>query len=631
MIHWLARALVDNPAIAVFLSIGFGFLVGKLHYRTISLGAVTGTLLVALFLGAVVTVGSGDAEKHIVIGEPMKTVFFLLFLFALGYRLGPQFVAGLKGSGVAQAVFALVFAVVAIGVVIVISKILGYNAGLGAGLAAGGLTQSAIIGVAQGSIAKLHQPADTLQQWSNLVPVAYAVTYVFGTVGTALWCANVAPRLLGIKDLPAEAHALEKQLGFEDEKPDVMSAYVDVVRRAYRITSLPDGVTNVGQLEAALDARLVAAAGGDTEAAPSGGDRRQIYVARVAHAQGSSATGGAASGTGPGRSLKVRPSADTDPGIGAQATAVLPDTIEDATETTTVAVGDVVALTASEEDMLDVGLDGLAQEVDDPKLLSFPVEDLWVTVTSADVIGRSLESLRDDPGSRRVFLRGYRRAGHEMEFGRATVLDRADELHVQAAQPVLERFLPHVGYAQRNTPETNMVLLGLGIAAGALIGVPTLMVGTVPLSLSTSVGALLAGLVLGYLRGRHPAFGRMPAATDWFLETGGLNFFIAAVGINAGPGFVSGLKEYGISLFLAGVVVTLLPLFIMTLAARYVFHFNPVISLGILAGSRSATAAVGAVREAAKSSVPMLGYTIPYAVANVALTVGGAVVVAVLA
>jgi putative transport protein len=195
----------------------------------------------------------------------------------------------------------------------------------------------------------------------------------------------------------------------------------------------------------------------------------------------------------------------------------------------------------------------------------------------------------------------------------------------------MEQEIPNVGYPERNTPDTDIVTVGLAIVVGALIGLPTITVGNVPLSLTTSVGALLAGLLIGWRRAKSPTFGRIPPGAQWFFETVGLTAFIAVVGITSGPGFISGLASYGIALFGAGVAVTLVPLVVMTFAARYVFHFDPVLTLGILTGAQTTTAAVGSVKEAAKSSVPLIGFTIPYAVGNILLTIGGAVVVAVLA
>jgi len=188
-VQWLAEQFIAHPEIAIFLALGAGFALGQVGYHGLALGAVTGTLLVGVVIGAVFQTDGATIE----ISSVTKQVFFLLFLFALGYRLGPQFFSGLKGAGVPQAVFTLILVVVGLATVIMLSLVLGFNPGVAAGLAAGGLTQSSIIGVAQDSISNLDQDPATLQQWQDLVSVGYAVTYIFGTVGAAIYCANIAP------------------------------------------------------------------------------------------------------------------------------------------------------------------------------------------------------------------------------------------------------------------------------------------------------------------------------------------------------------------------------------------------------------------------------------------------------
>ncbi|GAA1881776.1 aspartate-alanine antiporter [Pseudonocardia ailaonensis] len=610
---WVARALLGHSEIAVVLAVGLGFALGRLRYRSISLGAITGTLIVGVLLGAVITVDRADGTvTTLSVDGPARNIFFLLFLFALGIRLGPQFVAGLKGTGAPQAVFAALLAVVGVGTVVVLAAVMGLDPGLAAGIAGGGLTQSAVVGVAQGSIAGLAQDPATIEEWMDLVPVAYAVTYLFGTIGTALYCANLAPRLLGIRDLPAAAAALEHRLGLAQTSPDVQTAYLDVTRRAYRLTALPPGVTTAGDLERHL-------ATGDHHA----------YVARIRPAAGGAGPAtAAATALGPGG---ARPAPGTvagpgtDPGTGGGAGSGTAATPADATPQTPLTVGATVVLTARRIDVFAPALAGLAEEVDDPELLGFAIEDLWIVVSHRGA-GRTVGALRTE--FRRIYLRGLRRSGHDLPLGDAVVLRAGDEVRLQGPLPLLESVIPLVGHAERAGTESSMVVLGLGIAAGALIGVPALRAGGIPVGLSTSVGALLVGLLVGWLRTRRPLLARIPPAADWFLESAGLAFFIAMVGISAGPSFVSGLARHGVGILLAGIVVTLVPLLVMTLLARWVFRFDPVIALGVLAGSRSSSPAAGALRDASRSAVPMLGYTVPYAVANIVLTIGGAVVVA---
>jgi putative transport protein len=178
---------------------------------------------------------------------------------------------------------------------------------------------------------------------------------------------------------------------------------------------------------------------------------------------------------------------------------------------------------------------------------------------------------------------------------------------------------------------TDLAVVSAGIVIGGLIGAFTYVAGGLPISLSTSGGALLAGLVLGYLRTIHPTFGNIPGPALWLMNTLGLNVFIAIVGINAGPGFVAGLQQVGVSLFLWGMVATTIPLVVAVLLGHYVFKFHPAILFGVCAGVRTTTAALGMIQEAAKSKVPALGYGMPYAIGNTLLTIFGMVIVLMLA
>ena len=160
-----------------------------------------------------------------------------------------------------------------------------------------------------------------------------------------------------------------------------------------------------------------------------------------------------------------------------------------------------------------------------------------------------------------------------------------------------------------------------GIALGGLIGAFTVDWRGIPIGLSTSGGVLLAGLVLGYLRAVRPTFGRIPTPALVLMNTLGLNVFIAIVGINAGPGFVAGLQQVGLSLFIWGAVSTSVPLMVAVLLGHYVFKFHPAILFGVCAGVRTTTAALGMIQDAAKSKVPALGYGMPYAIGNTLLTI----------
>jgi putative transport protein len=195
-------------------------------------------------------------------------------------------------------------------------------------------------------------------------------------------------------------------------------------------------------------------------------------------------------------------------------------------------------------------------------------------------------------------------------------------------KPEVERAAKEIGYADRPTDATDMVFVGTGIVLGGLVGLLSLTVAGIPLTLTASGGALIMGLIFGWLRSVYPFFGRMPEPAIWIFDTVGLCLFIGVVGLSAGPSFFSGLKETGLSLVAVGLVSALLPHTIGILFGRYVLRMSPLIVLGACAGAGTITAALRAIQDESKSSVPALGYTVPYAVGNILLTAWGPVLVA---
>ena len=212
-----------------------------------------------------------------------------------------------------------------------------------------------------------------------------------------------------------------------------------------------------------------------------------------------------------------------------------------------------------------------------------------------------------------------------------TEIQRGDILTLVGTKAGIDLAAQRLGYADRAVEATDIAFLGAGVLLGGLVGALSYNAGGIPISLSTSGGALLAGLILGWLRTIHPTFGRIPGPALALMNTLGLNVFIAVVGISSGPGFVSGLKEVGVSLLLWGIVATTLPLIIAVYVGHYVFKFHPAILFGACAGVRTTTAALGMIQEAGKSKVPALGYGMPYAIGNTLLTIFGMVIVLLMA
>jgi putative transport protein len=306
--------------------------------------------------------------------------------------------------------------------------------------------------------------------------------------------------------------------------------------------------------------------------------------------------------------------------------------IEEAAGDTVLAEGDVVAV-AGARDVLVNMLGEAAIEVEDRELLAMPIEGLDVLVSNKAVDGKTLVDLVQMPETRGVFLRKITRGATATDIPilPTTTVQRGDLFTIVGRTQDTNRAIKLLGVADRATDVTDMAFVGAFIVIGALFGSLVLNIAGVPLTLSTAGGALVAGIVGGWLRSVRPSFGRVPTPTIWFMNSVGLNIFIAIVGISAGPGFVNGLKTQGVGLFLWGAAATTIPLVLGMFVAKYLFRFHDALTLGIISGARTTTASLGLVCDQAKSQIPALGYTVTYAVGNTLLTIWGMVLILLLA
>ena len=564
MVNWLVETLRGNPELAIFLALGAGYWLGAIKFGSFSLGSVTGTLLAGILVG----------QLGIEISPQVKSVFFMLFLFAVGYGVGPQFVRGVARDGVPQALFAVVICLLVLACVVIASVIAGYGPGFAAGLHAGSQTISASIGLATDAINGLDASAADKQAMLNQIPVAYAVTYIWGTVGTGWILATLGPKLLRV-DLAAECRRYEKEMGAVAGGEAAQSAWRRIEMRAYQI---PEGQPTVGKTVSETE-RL---ATGEQDGVPV-----RMFIERIRRN---------------GQIIELKP-----------------DTV--------LAAGDVIAISGRREFVVS-RLPG-SHEVEDRELLDVPAEAVDVVITNKAVDGRTLRQLATHEMARGVYPTRLTRGaiGLQIPVLPETKLNRGDILRISGTLANTDRAIAALGYADRPTDVTDMVWVGLGILVGGLIGAIEFQLGPVPITLSTSGGALLAGLFIGWLRSVSPAFGRVPTPSQWFMNSVGLTMFIAVVGISSGPTFFSGLREAGITLFFWGLFATTVPMLLAPLIGKYVFKFDPAINLGCCGGARTSTASAGMVADAAQSNVPMLGYTVPYAVSNTLLTIWGMVVV----
>jgi putative transport protein len=187
-------------------------------------------------------------------------------------------------------------------------------------------------------------------------------------------------------------------------------------------------------------------------------------------------------------------------------------------------------------------------------------------------------------------------------------IERGDIATIVGTERAVGAAMKEIGYPDRPQDATDMVFVACGIVLGALIGLPTLALGALQLGLSTSVGVLLGGLLGGWLRSTRPTFGRIPAPTLWIFESLGLTGFVAVVGLAAGPDFVKGLRQSGLTLLAAGVLVAILQHLVGVLVGHHVFKMHPGILLGVCAGAGTATPALAEIQQVAQSPIPTLGY-----------------------
>jgi len=559
MIDWFFTTLKTYPEIAIFLALALGYYFGKFTYKGIGLGSVTATLIAAVVIGQI----------GITVNQPLKAFSFLMFLFAVGYAVGPQFVRGIASSGLPQAIFSVVQCVFSLVACVVVAKFAGYDLGYAAGLYSGSQTISAAMGLSTDAINRLGLPPDQAKALLDSMPIAYAVTYMFGTMGSAIVIAIIGPKLLGINLVAACKDYEEKHGGGKKELGGPGTAWTRWAVRAYKVQ--PGG--KAAGLRVAEAESLVPDA--------------RVFI------------------------LRIRRNGQ----------------IEEATSDTVLREGDVVAVVGPRDVLVNVL--GAAVEVEDRELLAVPVEGVDVLVTNKEVDGKTLEELATRPAARGVFLRKITRGATATDIPilPSTEVNRGDLLTLVGRTQDVAAATKMLGVADRLTDVTDMAFVGAAIVVGALIGALVFKVAGVPLTLSTAGGALIAGIVGGWLRSVRPSFGRIPTPTVWFMNSVGLNIFIAIVGISAGPGFVNGLKTQGVGLFLWGALATTVPLILGMFTAKYVFRFHDALNLGIISGSRTTTASLGLVCDQAKSQIPALGYTVTYAVGNTLLTIWGMIII----
>lgn len=551
----------NNVPIAVlFLTVGLGYLIGKLKVGPIQLGGVCGTLIVALLIGQTGCQMRGD----------LKEVAFALFIFAMGYSGGPQFFANLNRSSLRYIVLPVIEALLVLTVVLLAVPLFGLDAGTAAGLAAGAATESAVVGTAAEALKHLGLPDADVQRMEANIATAYTLTYLVGLISIVFFTSQVAPALLRI-NLREASKALEEKLGGGPGEPDenLLPTLPRLVGRSHVVKDA-DGRA-VGEVEAELGGRTA--------------------ISRILR----------------------------------NGEAIAP-TPEDR-----LATGDIVVVLGLRRFALRAGsVVGPEIQLPEAHADDLQLAELQVIVNRKTANGRTLGELAKGPRAQRargVFLQSIQRSGHMLPLTPATVVQYGDLVTLVGAEPELSQAGAGLGNELRRSGVTDLVFLAFGILAGLMIGALGARLWGIPVSLGSGGGALVSGLVCGWINAKRPALGHMPDQAVQLLKDLGLAVFVACVGLSAGPEAVALIREHGAVLPLIGLLVSLGPACLSLWVGHKLLKIEGPLLVGAIAGQHVSTPAISAILGASGSAVPLLGYTVTYAIANVLLPVLGPIIV----
>jgi putative transport protein len=449
-----------------------------------------------------------------------------------------------------------------------LAKFLGFDPGTAAGFFAGSVTQSAALGTAEGAIRQLLIPASQKAILESNAAVAYAITYIFGTAGGIMFF-KLAPFLLRIK-IKEEAKRLEEKMSGnsqDSDQPGLFSWTRQLSLRAYQVSNSGIFGREIAEIEKLfLPARVV--------------------VDKIKR--------------------------------GEQVLSVAPNTV--------VEPNDKLIVIANPKTIISVS-SLIGPEIDPGKVSDITGESMEVCVLNKKVAGKTLGDLSKLDVAHGLFLKQILHQGHEVPITKNTVVHKCDILHIIGAKEDVEKAVSILGYAERPVAITDMIMVGIGCVLGTLLGLIAIPVAGIPISLGLGGGVLFAGLMFGWLRTLHPTFGQIPSGGQWILQNLGLNLFIACVGLGAAPKAFAAMQSTGLSVLFAGMILCLMPFIVGLIFAKFVLKMNPILLLGGLAGGRVITAALNTLQEDADSTTPAIGYAIPFAFANVLLTICGTLMV----
>ncbi|PYC25063.1 aspartate-alanine antiporter [Pseudomonas jessenii] len=558
MLEFILHALRTDPEIAVFLAIALGVFIGRIRIGSFHLGSVAGALLMGLLIGQI----------GLEVPAGLKSVFFVMFIYAVGFKSGPEFFGSLNRGTLKLVLLSVVLCATALGAILLMYSVFDFDAGFTAGLGAGALTDTAIMGTATSAINQLTIDAAVKAQLNSHMAIAYAITYLFGTIGLIVFVGSIAPKLLGV-NLRESARELELELGIAKEEEAITVPYTRMVVRAHQ-------VAENGQ---AAGLRII-----DLEQ-----PHESLTVERVMRA----------------------------------------GKVIERDEDFVLMAGDVIGVYALRDAVGNLS-HWVGPEIDHPEALSFPTRQVDIVLTSAEFAGKTIHQAKSRLATDRrlgCFVNNISRQGYDLPLLPNTVLRRGDVISLTGRTASVEAIAKRLGRIRKNNYKSDIAMHTLGMVLGSLLGLLSTHIGMIPVELGIGGGVLVAALVIGWYNSRHPEIGALPPAAQWAFSEFGLTAFGAVVGLLAGPAAFAAMKEQGLALLLSGAVVTTLPPLVALYFGRYVLRLHPMILFGALAGAQTEAASMNKIIEQSGSNTPVIGFTVCYAISNVLLAVCGPIII----
>ena len=566
---FLFSYLSENPFVFLFLSLAIGYPLGRLTFKGVSLGTTAGTLVVGVALAL-----TSFSVYGLKIEEPglVSDIFLMMFMYAIGMKVGPQFFSGLARGGIDFVVIGLIVVFSNFAIVVIGAKLMGLEPGYAAGIISGSYTVTAVMGVAQSAISSgAFTPPEgmSLDHVSANIAAGYAISYVLSTVLIILFI-KYLPSLFGIDPVKAGKDAeAEFSTGDDDEKlpstfgfSDVGVLPIDV--RAYKVTHQELVGRSVQELYQSFPDAAV---------------------------------------------LKV----------------VRGDEVIDASQNPTLALNDVIGIRGEYRVLIAEGETDIGNEVDEPRARNVDIEVADIHVGKSEHAGKTIAQLHAEVGFG-VYFKAIFRQGHQQPLLPQTKVEVGDVIRIAGSKWCVEKTasqLNSVAIVESTVTET--FYLALSLLVGYIFGHFSVTLAGIPFALGTSAGCMLTGIVFSFLRTRNPAFGGpMSEGARSFLQDIGLNLFVAVLAATVGPKILASFQGIiVIKIALLGVTAALVPPLLAWLYGLYFRKMNPAILAGACAGGRNSTPAMKGAQDASQSDMPAIGYPVPYALTSVLVLILG--------